>query len=339
MNRDVIMADARGVFARVGLDRLGDARVIITGASGLIGTYFLASLAALNEAGGRVDVVAQVFGEPPAHLIPLIDLSRATVLRVNLGDFREYPQLPEADVIVHGAGYAQPLRFMANAGATLQIGTAATLALLQRVRPGGHLLFLSSSQVYTGLNASVCDESMVGTTTPAHPRSSYIEGKRAGEAACHAFRASGVHATAARLGDVYGPGTRPHDKRALNGFIEQALTSGEIRMLDAGAAVRTYAYVADAVDRLWRVLLTGRDTIYNVGGRQLTTIAGVAEIIGRLTGVTVTPGPAGTGVAGAPDALKLDLTRVNTEFGVPDEVPLEEGLAATIAWQRQLYQS
>ena len=339
MDRDVIMADAQAVCARVGLDRLADARVLITGASGLIGTYFLGCLAALNDTGGRVDVIAQVFTEPPMHLLPLIERSRARLLQINLSDFRDYARLPEADVIVHGAGYAQPLRFMSAAAATLQIGTAATLALLQRVRHGGHFLFLSSAQVYTGLNGTVCAESTVGTTTPAHPRSSYIEGKRAGEAACHAFRAEGVHATVARLGDVYGPGTRPHDKRALNAFIEQALTLGEIRMLDSGSAVRAYGYVADAVDRLWRILLTGHDTVYNVGGRQLTTIAGVAGLIGRLTGATVIPGPAGPGVAGAPDALRLDLTRVNAEFGEQDEVALEDGLAATIAWQRRLYPS
>jgi nucleoside-diphosphate-sugar epimerase len=134
-----------------------------------------------------------------------------------------------------------------------------------------------------------------------------------------------------------GPGTRPHDKRALNSFIEQALTEHEIRMLDAGAAVRTYCYVSDAVELMWRILLTGNETIYNVGGRHVTTIAALADTIGRLTGATVIPDPPWTGVAGAPDALHLDLTRVDTEFAKRQYIDLERGLSATIESQRDLY--
>src|SRR5262249_3677381 len=143
-----------------------------------------------------------------------------------------------------------------------------------------------------------------------------------------------------RLGNVYGPGTRRHDKRVLNEFIEQALTTGRIRMLDAGGAERTYCYVTDAVERLWKILLHGRDTVYNVGGRRVTTIREVAHMIGPLTGAEIVPGPAAAGVegvAGAPEALQFDLTRVDTEFGVQHAVDLEEGLSATIEWQRNLY--
>lgn len=334
---DVIRRDAERICGQNALDGLSGARVLVTGASGLLGTYLIACLAELRERGANVDVQAQMFSEPPAHLAPLLERSGATVIRADLSDFRDYARLPDADVVVHGAGYAQPLRFMANAGATLQIGAAATLALLQKLRAGGHLLFTSSVQVYTGLQDGPCSEARVGTTTPEHPRAAYIEGKRAGEAACHAFRREGVHATVARLGDVYGPGTRPHDRRALNSFIEQALTRGAIQMLDAGTAVRTYCYVADAVDVLWRILLTGRDTVYNVGGRSLTTVAELAHHIGRATGAAVRPGGADAGVAGAPETLSLDLTRVESEFGVHPAVDLVDGLAATIAWQKRLY--
>lgn len=339
MRRDVIASDAERICTRIGLDGLSGTRVLVTGASGLLGTYLLACLAVLKERGSDVDVHAQIFSDPPAHLAPLVEGSSAELIRADLSDFSDYTRLPEADIIVHAAGYAQPLRFMSNAGGTLQIGAAATLALLQRLRPGGHFLFLSSAQVYTGLDHSSCSESVIGTTRPDHPRASYIEGKRAGEAACHAFRREGVHATAARLGDVYGPGTRPHDKRALNTFIAQGLTTGEIRMFDAGGAVRTYGYVADAVERLWQILLAGRETVYNVGGRSVTTIAELAERIGRLTGARVVPGPPEAGVAGAPQALRLDLARVDAEFGEQNAIGLEEGLSATIEWQRSLYRS
>lgn len=337
MSGDVIRREVERICERVDLSALGGARVLLTGASGLLGSYLLGCLEVLKDQGEKIDVHAQVLSEPPPHVQAVIERGRFSLLRADLGDFRDYERLPEADVIIHGAGYAQPLRFMSNPGSTLQINTAATLALLQKVRAGGHFLFMSSVQVYTGVHGGVCREAVVGTTTPAHPRASYIEGKRAGEAACYAFRSQGLHATAARLGDIYGPGTRTGDKRALNSFIEQALTEGEIRMLDAGNAVRTYGYVSDAIEAMWKVLLNGRETVYNVGGCSLTTIADLARTVARLAGVRVTMGPAAASVAGSPEAFRLDLTKVETEFGRPEYVDLEQGLATTIDWQRGLY--
>jgi len=336
-SHDVIAADAARICDQVGCPDLSGSRILVTGASGLIGSYVLASLAELTARGRTIDVRAQVFSDAPPHVAELAERWGFGIIRADLSSFADYPRLPEADIIVHAAGYAQPMRFMANPDRTLQINTSATIALLQRLAPGGHFQFLSSAEVYTGLPGGPCSESAVGTTTPSHPRAGYIEGKRTGEAACHAYRSQGVHATAVRLGDVYGPGTRPHDKRALNSFIERALTDHEIRMLDAGAAVRTYCYVSDAVELMWRILLTGNETVYNVGGRSITTIAALAGTIGRLTGAAVIPGPPQAGVAGAPNALHLDLTRVDAEFGKREYIGLEQGLSATIEWQRGLY--
>ena len=70
-------------------------------------------------------------------------------------------------------------------------------------------------------------ESDIGTTTPLHPRASYIEGKRGGETICNAYRSQGVRAVSARLALAYGPGTRKGDKRAMNSFIEKALMPGQ----------------------------------------------------------------------------------------------------------------
>lgn len=337
MNHDVILQNASQICDRVNLDELDGRSVVITGASGLVGSYLLACLSILRQRGMRLHVSAQVMSEPPPHISEIVHAGGFQLLRANLADFTEYSRLPDADVVIHAAGYAQPLLFMANPSATLQVNTAATLALLQRLRPKGHFLFVSSSQVYSGLTESRFSEAEIGTTTPYHPRASYVEGKRGGETACFAFRSQGVHATSVRLGDVYGPGTRVHDKRALNSFIEKALCQHRIELMDAGAAVRTYCYVADAIELMWQMLLHGKEAVYNVGGRSAVTIADLARTIGRITGAPVIVPSIHVQVAGAPAELHLDLSRVDTEFGKTHYVGLDEGLSATIDWQRDLY--
>ena len=337
MNNEIILRDAQSVCERVTLDRLEDATILITGASGLIGTYLLACLSRLSESGVNLRVYAQVLSPPPLHTIELVQRGGFEIMHANLADFAEYPRLPTADVIIHSAGYAQPVRFMANPVATLQVNVSATIALLSRLRRNGCFLFLSSSEVYCGLKNSVPAEGAIGTATPLHPRASYIEGKRGGETACNAFRSQGVQAYSVRLGDVYGPGTRAHDRRALNSFIEKALCAHKIELMDAGTAIRTYCYVADAVELLWKILLTGKEAVYNVGGRSTVTIAELANMVGKMTGVPVVLGSDQGGVAGAPEELRLDLMRVETEFGKTRYVSLEDGLKATIEWQRELY--
>ena len=259
------------------------------------------------------------------------------LIRANLADFGEYARLPEADVIIHAAGYAQPARFMDNPVATIQVNTSATTALLQRLKNDGRFLFVSSSEVYSGLKKSLVTETDIGLTTPYHSRSAYVESKRCGEAICSAFRIQGLHATSARLAHTYGPGTRKYDKRVLNSFIEKALCQQQIELLDAGTAVRTYCYVADTVELLWQILLYGKEPVYNVGGRATVTIADLARMIADMTGVTVIFPATEVEIAGAPEEVRLDLTRVETEFGKIEYVGLEEGLRATIEWQRELY--
>jgi len=246
--------------------------------------------------------------------------------------------LPDADVILHAAGSGQPAMFLANPVATIQLNTMATALLLQhKLRSGGSFLFLGSSEIYSGLKNPVAQENDIGQTTPLHPRASYIEGKRCGEAICNAWRERGVHATSARLALAYGPGTRRKDKRALNSFIESALCLGRIELLDAGKAVRTYCYVSDAVEILWQAALYGMESVYNVGGHSTVTIAALAQKIGELTGSPVSFPGSEQSLAGAPAEVRLDLTRAESEFHKLSYVPLEEGLQSTIEWQRGIY--
>jgi nucleoside-diphosphate-sugar epimerase len=334
---DCLIEDASRVLARVSLAPLDGGRVLVTGASGLLGSHILACLAAGRTEGVETDVLAVSRGEMPEHLPALLSQARARVLRGNLVDPGFRKSIPEVDCVIHAAAYAQPALFMADPVETLALGTEVTLDLLRRTSPGGSFLFLSSSEVYSGLSEPPFREDQIGTTTPAHPRACYIESKRAGEAACHAFATRGIAAKVARVSLAYGPGTRPGDKRVLNAFIEAALTRGEISMRDSGRARRTYAYVSDVVELLWSILLRGRETVYNVGGEATTTIADLARAIASLAKARAILPQVDAGVAGAPDDVRLDLTRTREEFGKRDYVSLGEGLARTIGWQRLLY--
>ena len=337
MISEIILNDVENACGQIDHDFLTNKRVLITGASGLIGTYILAYMVFLIKKGVPLEVYAQTFSAPPPHMLELISCGKIKVLQIDLSNMNEYERLPDADVIIHSAGYAQPMLFMSNPVATMQINITATMALLQRLRPHGSFIFISSSEVYCGLTGSIFQEEYIGTTTPYHPRASYIEGKRSGEAVCNAFRSQGVRAISARLGDIYGPGTRKHDKRALNSFIEKALLKQKIDLLDSGAAMRTYCYVADALVLLVKIIFYGKQAVYNVGGHTYTSIAELAKMIGEITNVPLVFPSNEIQVDGSPEILQLDLSRVETEFGKTESVELKEGLKRTISWQRELY--
>lgn len=311
--------------------------VLITGASGLIGTYILAYMVSLIRAGVPVEVYAQTFSEPPPHMLELISDVKIKVMQIDLSNVSEYERLPDADVIIHSAGYAQPLVFMSNPIATMHINISATMALLKHLKCNGSFVFISSREVYSGLTTSFFHEDSIGTTTPYHPRASYIEGKRAGEAACNAFRSQGVRAISIRLGDIYGPGTRKHDRRAINSFIEKALCDQKIDLLDAGTAMRTTCYVSDALEMIIKIVCCGKQPVYNVGGHSYTSIAELAGLIAKITNVPVVFPCNEIQVPGASKVAQLDLSRGETEFCKTEYIDLEAGLERTISWQRELY--
>jgi nucleoside-diphosphate-sugar epimerase len=208
--------------------------------------------------------------------------------------------------------------------------------LFDKLSKRGKFLFVSSSEIYSGLKKPPFKESEAGITNTTHPRACYIEAKRCAEAICLAYRKKGIDAKAVRLSLAYGPGTRPGDKRVLNSFIEKALT-GKIALLDQGEAKRTYCYISDATEIMWNVLLHGKEPIYNVGGNSRTTIRELAEKIGKYLDAPVILPSKIQDMAGAPEDVYLDMTKVQEEFNKIEYVILDEGLKNTIEWQRQLY--
>lgn len=333
---DIIEKDIRSFVPKIDFRKLDGKSVLVTGASGLIGTYVLATLSELRRTGANIVVSAVVLHPFPDYLK---DFGRGVnFIEGDLENQKLLASLPAADFIIHAAGFGQPGKFLEEPLKTVALNTAVTIALKRKLKAGGTFLFLSTSEVYSGLPTPPYSEEQIGTTSPLHPRACYIESKRCGEAIVNAMRAEGLDAKSARLSLAYGPGTKRGDRRVLNVFIEKALR-GSLKLLDQGAAKRTYCYVADAVEILWRIALEGREAVYNVGGVGKVSIRDLALKIGAALNVAPTFPEAAQGVTGAPSDVSLDMTRVAREFGKRDFVPLDEGLRHTIEWQKVLYNS
>ena len=328
----IIEEDVERICSKVDLTRLAGARILVTGASGLVGTYLLACLKKVP-----VRVIAVMQNEPLPYFKELIT-NKVSLLYGDLTDYDFCRRLPSVDCVIHAAGYAQPGKYMADPIKTLKLNTVVTLQLFEKLTTEGKFLFISTGQVYNGLPNPPFKEDQIGRTSTTDPRSCYIESKRCGEAISYEYRIKGYDAKIARLSLAYGPGTKPGDCRALNVFIQKAI-EGKIDLLDSGAALRTYCYVSDAVEIIWHILLDGKEPIYNVGGNSRTTIKGLANKIGILLSAPVIFPSALQTLVGSPTDEYVDMTKVENEFLKKDYIPLDIGLIRTIEWQQALYSS
>ena len=229
----LIREDVQRIIEAVDLSPLNDSKILITGASGLLGTYFVACLKEL----GHVNIYT-------TSRISDVDVVNHCKCDLSV----EVPQWSsQFDYIIHAAGYGQPAKFIQNPIKTILVNTLALLNLARYLKVGGKLLFISTSEIYSGL-LGICREDQVGTVNTTHPRSGYIEGKRCGEAIINTIRNIGIDAKSARLALAYGPGTKKDDSRVLNEFIQCGIQRGKVVVNGNSDSERVYCYVSDAVE-------------------------------------------------------------------------------------------
>lgn len=263
---------------------------------------------------------------------------KTKIIRGDISSYLVLKELPEFDVIIHAAGYGQPMKFLEDPRTTITLNTSVTLELIQKVHSGGNFLFLSTSEIYSGLYNPPFGEEQVGTTNTNHERAPYIESKRTGESIVSSMkkRSGKIDASSVRLALAYGPGTKQGDSRVLNSFIDQAINKGKIIMRDAGQAWRTYCYVLDAVELCISIIKDGKEDIYNVGGTSRLKIADLAHEISQATGAPlIVPSVPIQFLQGAPDDVWLQLEKVLQLSKKEDFVGIREGLQRTIDWQIQ----
>ena len=328
--------DARYVNNHINLKSLEGLDVTITGATGLVGFNIICALNYYNNnfAQKPININALSYSKPREIIKKVFKKNDVNSIVGDLSDCIFVEGLPKSECIIHSAGYGQPGKFLNDKLKTVSINTSATISLSRKLKKGGKFLFLSSSEIYSGCSSGENIESDIGTTSPDHPRSSYIEGKRSGEAIVNILRGRGVSAVSARLALAYGPGVRPNDERVLNQFIHKGL-KGSIDLLDKGLSMRTYGYIADIVIMLLNILTKNNYSTYNVGGKSIISIKDLATKIGQQMKVDVkVPNISKSSIKGAPEFVGLNLSRIEKEFGIEKYVGIDQGLENTIQWIR-----
>ncbi len=261
-------------------------RVLVTGASGLIGSFLVDALrrmpGVLVTAMGRDE--ARLSARFAAH-------ERLALLPQDVAD--PLPGGLVFDFIIHAASPAHPLAFSKNPVDTMRANLDGTRNLLEHLHEQGHgrLLFVSSGEIY-GENTSGEDfrEGDTGLLDPAQPRSCYPESKRAAETLCASYLSQyGVDAVIARLCYVFGPGITSENSRADAQFLRNALQGQDIVMKSKGGQLRSYLYVADAARALLTLLIAGASgQAYNVSApNHQRSIRQYAQALADAAGVAL----------------------------------------------------
>lgn len=270
---------------------LSGSRWLITGVSGMIGSYFLSFLSWLNEEelSGSLRATALHRGElrldDPCvgHLLN----DKAIVFRqVDLGHAFTLNYDDDYDYVVHAATSAAPRGYLADPVNTINVNVMATQVMLEHFRHSRRLksfLYMSSGEIYGNPGSAdvPTPETYLGVTDHLSPRSCYVESKRFTETLClNYYRQYQVPVRIIRPVQVFGPGFKESDSRAWADFICKSLAGKPIEILGDGLSRRGYCYLADAVTQILAVIRKGNDgDVYNIGSEEHISIRELADMI------------------------------------------------------------
>jgi UDP-glucuronate decarboxylase len=329
-----IIEETKNIISFIDFEGLKNKKILITGASGLVGLYLVSCLNHLIKTHNiKIFVWVKSDIDPNVKLI----FDNCTIIQSDITNLDNFDLLPNFDYIIHSAGYGQPDRFMEDKIKTIQLNTTSTINLFNKLDKSGRFLFLSTSELYSGLDYENIKEFEIGTTTPNHPRSCYIEGKRCGESICNIYKDMGYDVKIVRLSLAYGPGTKKHDKRVINSLIEKGIKNDKITLLDSGDAIRTYCYITDVIEMIWNIFLFGKESLYNVGGNSITSIYELSLLIGDMLKKPVEIPLNLNKQIGNPKIVNVSIEKYKSEFGEKPFIDLKTGLKNTINWQKNIY--
>jgi len=243
----------------------------------------------------------------------------------------------ELDGVLHFASPASPTDYLELPIQTLKVGSLGTHKVIGLAKAkNARFLLASTSEVYGDPLVHPQPESYWGNVNPIGPRGVYDEAKRFAEALTMAYRrAHGVDTRIVRIFNTYGPRMRPGDGRVVSNFIVQALRREPITVYGDGGQTRSFCYVEDEVEGIFRLFASDVNEPINIGNPGEFTVSELAELVLELTGssseIRYLPLPEDD-----PKTRKPDITRARELLGWQPEISLREGLSRTIEYFRRL---
>ena len=307
-------------------------RVLITGAAGFLGSHLTDRFIAEGHAVVGLDNF--ITGHPD-NLAHLVGNRKFEMIRHNVSTFTYVPG--KFDGVLHLASLASPVEYLNYPIQTLKVGSIGTLNALGIAKANEARFFLAStSEVYGDPTEHPQVETYWGNVNPIGPRSCYDESKRFAEAVTMAYhREHGLDTRIVRIFNTYGPRMQPHDGRVVTNFIVQALTGQPITLYGDGYQTRSFCYVDDEIDGLFRHFMHGDSLPTNIGNPVEFTMRELADLVVELTGsaseIVTRPLPSDD-----PKQRQPDITKARSQLGWEPKIQLREGLERTIEYFRPL---
>jgi dTDP-glucose 4,6-dehydratase len=239
------------------------------------------------------------------------------------------------DYVLHFASPASPVDYLELPIQTLKVGALGTHKALGLAKArGARFLLASTSEVYGDPLVHPQPEAYWGNVNPVGPRGVYDEAKRFAEAMTMAYhRFHGVDTRIVRIFNTYGPRMRLTDGRAIPTFVRQALAGEPLTVNGDGSQTRSFCYVSDLVEGIWRLMRAPVNDPVNLGNPGELTLLELAKRIVRLSGsqsdIIFTPLPVDD-----PKVRQPDITRARALLGWEPVVDVDEGLRQTFEWYR-----
>jgi dTDP-glucose 4,6-dehydratase len=306
-------------------------RALITGGAGFLGSHLCGRL--LSEGWDIICIDSLLTGSEDN----IAGYRSSPRFRFERLDATEHIHIDEPlDWVMHFASPAAPRDYLSHPIYTLKTGSLGTLRTLGLAKAkGARFLLASTSEVYGDPQVHPQPEGYWGNVNPVGPRSAYNEAKRFAEAMTMAFRrVHGVQVRVARIFNTYGPGMRQGDGRAVPTFLNQALTGEALTVHGDGTQIRSFCYIDDLMEGIWRLLQSGVEEPINLGNTEEVTVLRIAEMLRELVGSTSELKFVGR-PEDDPEVRCPDITLARDRLGWSPKVSLVTGLKRTIEWARE----
>ena len=307
-------------------------RIVVSGAAGFIGSHLCDRLLAEGHSVVALDNFLTGAPRNVAHLqgYPDFEFREQDVTR-------PFAVAGPVDGVVNLASPASPKDYLEYPIETLEVGSIGSRNLLElALEKNARYLVASTSECYGDPLVHPQVESYWGNVNPVGPRSCYDESKRFAEAITMAYhRKHGVRTNIARIFNTYGPRMKLDDGRVVPAFLDQALRGQPMTVFGTGAQTRSFCYVSDLVDGIYRLMLSAERYPVNLGNPREMTILEFAEHIRRLTAarsdIVFQPLPEDD-----PKQRRPDISKAKILLGWEPRVPLDDGLRQTVEYFRAL---